>query len=158
MLSSLTNSYLWCAFLLLRCFSIPLGCLRIAHLALQPRALASTLKHERVTINASQNVKSPACVHIWSSHLVLVLHRCWADSSLAGWHWWGEWHFKKKLWCVNQAAEVRDQCWMAVVYLLEMGCRGFVTSFTTSLLNKLGIKGQALQKATKMSTITELSH
>lgn len=43
-------------------------------------------------------------------------------------------------------AEAEEQGWTVKVYLVEVGCRGFVASSTIKLLKELGIRGQVQRR------------
>lgn len=47
------------------------------------------------------------------------------------------------------ATEVVQNGWKVRIFPVEEGCRGFVTTSTTSLLRKIGVRGRSLQQAIK---------
>ncbi len=47
------------------------------------------------------------------------------------------------------AAEASQNGWKTSIFPVEVGCRGFVATSTTSLLKKIGLKGRSLQQAIK---------
>ncbi len=47
------------------------------------------------------------------------------------------------------AAEASQNGWKTNIFPVEVGCRGFVATSTTSLLRKIGVKGRSLQQAIK---------
>ncbi len=47
------------------------------------------------------------------------------------------------------AAEASQNGWKTSIFPVEVGCRGFVATSTTSLLRKIGVKGRSLQQAIK---------
>ena len=80
---------------------------------------------------------------LWSPSMKLVyiieLTAPWENST-------EEAYEHKKLRYTELAADAQQQGWNAKVYLVEVGCRGFVASSTIRLLKDLGINGQALRK------------
>ncbi len=47
------------------------------------------------------------------------------------------------------AAECRKAGWKTTIYLVEVGCRGYVGLSTTRLLREVGVTGGILKKAIK---------
>lgn len=47
------------------------------------------------------------------------------------------------------AAEASQNGWKTNIFLVEVGCRGFVATSTTSLLRKMGLQGHFLQRVIK---------
>lgn len=48
-----------------------------------------------------------------------------------------------------QAQEAEQRGWTAKVHPVEVGCRGFVATSTSRLLQELGVRGKAHQQAIK---------
>lgn len=63
---------------------------------------------------------------------------------------------RKKNKYSDLATEASQNSWKTSIFPVEVGCRGFVATSTTSLLRKIGLKGRSLQQAVKyMSSAAE---
>ncbi|KAL6460680.1 hypothetical protein MHYP_G00306460 [Metynnis hypsauchen] len=80
---------------------------------------------------------------LWSSSLKSV---CITELTVPWENSTEEAYERKKLCYTELPADAQQRGWNAKVYLVEVGCRGFVASSTISLLKDLGIYGQALQQ------------
>ena len=56
---------------------------------------------------------------------------------------------RKKNRYFDLATEAAQNGWKTSIFPVQVGCRGFIATSTTSLLRKVGVKGRSLQQAIK---------